>query len=383
MKSLKKIIGLLIVSGLITGIVLYPQSAVTVVQAIWTYLLVVMIAVTLHEWGHFIAMRLLGVNVVQFSIGFGKEIFGFTSKCGTRWSFSMIPLGGFVRPLSEKDPDTAKMITEENQHETLEKARLWKRLVIFSGGIIMNMLTAYVVFSTQGYMYGSLEQINTTVTEVHAESPAEQAGLQVGDKFTHVNGEIVRTYQDLQIALTLNGANESTITVENDGVTRNLKITPNVDKKTGRALMGVSINLEQVRKELNGGESITHGINETHHFVDVTITSIVKLVTGKLGIEAMSGPAGIAKITGETYEYAGMAGLFRFLAALSVLLAVFNALPILPLDGGHFLMGIIEGAKGSPVPDAIQGAFARLGFAALIMLTLYVTVFSDVNKIFG
>lgn len=447
-------------------------TALNLAQSIWTWLFVMVTAITLHEWGHFYAMRLLGVDVVQFGIGMGKELFGRTDKRGTRWSVCMFPIGGFVRPLSEKDSSTKDLITEENKHRTMEAAKVWRRMIIVSAGVVMNMLTAYVVFTGHSYLYGTIEAVNPGVQKVLENTPAERSGLRSGDKITHVNGQTIRTMQDILISLVLNGDEPSTLTVVNEGISRKVEILPDKDKD-GRPIMGIiptydievngainptvagltkadsveptTLQIGDIITQVNAtpvstpqevlsalqnngmapstlivirkGErteakvtpyldennqhrtgialtyeidksrerfvaSLSHGASEIYRFTAITFTSLGKLVTGQLSIKTMSGPVGIGKVTGDTYEKAGMNGLFKLLALISISLAIMNALPILPLDGGHFFMMIIESIKGSPVSDGFQNAFATIGIG--LFLTLFVVItFFDLGKIFG
>jgi regulator of sigma E protease len=133
---------------------------------------------------------------------------------------------------------------------------------------------------------------------------------------------------------------------------------------------------------MNFPESVQHGISEVNRYTSMTFSFLGKLVTGQLGLKTMSGPVGIAKVTGDTYKASGMPGLFQLLAIISISLAIMNILPILPLDGGHFFMQIIEAIKGSPVPDSIQNAIATVGIVSLLGLMLFITFF-DIGKIFG
>lgn len=360
--------------------ILYPEQTEAVLNSVWGWIFVMMIAVTTHEWGHFIALRIFGIQVLKFSVGFGSELIGWTDKkTGTRWSISAIPMGGYVHFLSEKDPKCE--ITDANKHLTFESAKIWQRMIVLLGGVAMNAVTAYVVIAAQGYIYGTVQQVNTTITEIHESSPAERAGLQIDDKITHVNKDEVITFQDFQVALILNGANEALLTVERNGKSKDVKITPNVTE-TGRALIGVGITYDRKQTKLDFIDSLKHGADRTVYYTDLTLTSLGKLVTGNLKIEIMAGPVGIAKVSGDTYKNAGYIGLFSLLGIISISLAIMNSLPLLPLDGGHALMLIIEKIKGSPVPDWIQVIIQWLGIFALACLVLTINFF-DVMKIIG
>jgi regulator of sigma E protease len=352
--------------------------------AVIPFLIVLTIVVFVHEMGHFLVGRWCGVGVHAFSVGFGPELFGFNDRHGTRWKLCAIPLGGYVKfygdanSASVPDPEALARMDPRERAISFPTQPLPKRAAIVAAGPIANFLLAILLFGGAIY-FGGRYEIPPRVVGVVAGSAAERAGFQPGDVIQSIDGEPVNSFMEMQRTITGSGGSSVTVTVDRGGEVRQLTATPEiVEERTpfGRHRFG-RLGLQGPKgdeaKLVHYGpfQSLKLGIYETYFVVDRTLAYIGKLITGRESADQLSGPIGIARVSGEVAKVGGVAGLIGLVALLSVSIGLLNLFPVPLLDGGHLLFYAFEAVRGRALSERAQEIGFRIGFALVIMLMLF------------
>ncbi|UYV17479.1 RIP metalloprotease RseP [Porphyrobacter sp. ULC335] len=351
--------------------------------------------VTLHELGHLLVGRLFGVKAEAFSVGFGRELAGFTDKQGTRWKLSLLPLGGYVQfkgdmnPASIPDPDAP---AEEG---SFQSAALWKRALIVAAGPVTNLLLAIGIFAAFFAIIGKPvivgEEDSRTIGAFSEGSVAEAAGLKVGDIVVAIDGRPIRDFTDLKTKVALHPSKQMVFTIERAGEQIDVPLTTaRIERKDdfgnvstegliGVAPAGGKYELEKVSVL----EAIPLGAKQSWDFTGLMVTGIQQIIMGERSVKELGGPLKIAKYSGEQMSM-GAAAFIHFAALISLNLAFINFLPIPALDGGHLMFYAAEAIRRKPVgPQATEWAY-RTGIALVLMLMVVVTVNDIVSlPIFG
>ncbi len=343
-------------------------------------LLVLGVLIIIHEFGHFLACRLSGVNVEKFSIGFGPEILHWQSKT-TRYSLSLFPLGGFVKPagesVSEVDP------TGPKKGDYLA-APLLSRIFIVVAGVAMNYILAYVLFVSI-FMMG--RPIPGTMIGGFVDGyPAKTSGLAVGDKIMKIDGKEVKTWKELTDSLETSAA-ELQVTIQRQSQSLDLKLKPRIDDvqdifghKLQVKRLGITPDPHSTEFEKFGLKQSLQAAWDTEYFLTtMTHKAIFFLLMGKLSMKTISGPIGIINMTG-TAAQLGLPYVLQLTATLSVSLAVINLLPIPALDGGHLLFLLIEGIRRKQVSLQVQEKATQVGFFLLLALMVFI-IYNDLSNI--
>jgi regulator of sigma E protease len=355
------------------------------------FLAVLTALVFVHEFGHYLVARWNGVRVEVFSIGFGPEIFGWNDKAGTRWKFSLIPLGGYVKMFG--DANAASMPAEGSEAMSAEERavafphkRLGQRAAIVAAGPIANFLFAIVVLAGLFSLVGQ-PFTPAVVGEVMSDSAAEVGGFVAGDEVVAVNGQSVERFEELQRIVALRPGEPLRFTVLRDGVAVQLQATPR------RVVLANSLGEEQEVGQLgisrSGADYIRHdpltavwqAMRETVSIVDQTFTALAQIIRGDRGTEELGGPIRIAQISGQAAEL-GIATVIYFAAVLSINLGLINLFPVPMLDGGHLLFYAIEALRGRPLGERAQEYGFRIGLALVLTLMVFVT-WNDLLRIDG
>ena len=355
------------------------------------FLAVLTALVFVHELGHYLVARWNGVRVEIFSIGFGPELFGWNDKAGTRWKFSLIPLGGYVKMFG--DANAASMPAEGGEHMSAEERavafphkRLGQRAAIVAAGPIANFIFAIVVlaglFAINGQPFTP-----AVVGEVAADSAAEAAGFQTGDRIITVDGRTIERFEELQRFVALRPEETLTFTVLRDGTEIRLRATPKRAVRTNH--LGETHEVGQLGIQRSGSEFVQHdplssvwqATRETFAIVDQTFTALGQIIRGDRGAEELGGPIRIADISGQAAEL-GLATLIYFAAVLSINLGLINLFPVPMLDGGHLLFYAIEAVRGRPLGERAQEYGFRIGLALVLTLMVFVT-WNDLLRIDG
>jgi regulator of sigma E protease len=350
------------------------------------FLFVITVIVFFHELGHFLVARWVGVRVETFSVGFGREIFGFTDRKGTRWKVSWIPLGGYVKFFGDENaasaPDREKLAKMDavERAGAFEHKSLPRRAAVVAAGPIANFLLAIVIFSSIFYFMGRTVTA-PMVDEIQAGSAAEQAGFMVGDRITSINGDPVEAFSDLTRIVRLSAGRVLTIEVERDGEIVILEATPEaaeIEDQFGGTqtvgLLGIKRNVQNdlIVEEYGLVESVSKGTMETWFFVKNTMIALGGIVAGDQAADQLGGPLRIAQISGQVAAVS-IPALINLAAILSVGIGLINLFPIPMLDGGHLLYYAIEAVRGKPLSEKMQDLGFRVGFALVIGLMLFVT----------
>ncbi len=353
-------------------------------------LIVLTAVVFVHEMGHFLVARWCGIRVAAFSIGFGRELFGFNDRHGTRWKLSAIPLGGYVRfegddnAASVPDPEAMAATPLTERRGLFHFAPLWKRVAVVAAGPAANFILAIVVFAAVFAIVGR-SHIPPIVGEVEAGSPADQAGFLKGDRIVSVDGESVDSFSDLQDIVIRSAGEHLAVVVERQDERLTLSAVPQqkeVADITGRKHLISILGLKSGVADFGRDDPITaisEGTRETWRVVHTTMSYLGHLVTGRESPNQLSGVVGIAQVTG---AIPSLPGRIYLTALLSVSIGLFNLFPIPMLDGGHLLFYLIEAIRGRPLSARVQDLGFRIGFALVIMLFIFVT-FNDIANISG
>lgn len=348
------------------------------------FLLVIGPLVFIHEMGHYLVGRWFGVHAETFSIGFGKELFAWHDKRGTRWRLAAFPLGGYVKfagdmnAASQSDPAWLEMPPHE-RNRTFQSKSVGKRALIVLAGPLVNLIFAALVLGGFAYAYG--ENVTpATVTAIEANSAADRAGLEPGDRIRAVDGVEVELFPELrQIIVTKLPGEEVTLTVERDGVERVMPVTIGEIVEVDRfgnefryGALGVR-SLESVSQPVGILEAPVVGVRRTGELIGMMASGLVDIITGRRSLDELGGPLKIAQISGEQAAL-GPEALIAFIAIISINLGFINLLPIPMLDGGHLFFYGIEAIQRRPVSPRFQEYAFRSGLALLLGLMIFVTL---------
>ncbi|MBU6338804.1 MAG: RIP metalloprotease RseP [Rickettsiales bacterium] len=362
-----------------------------VLQNIFSFILIISLIVFIHEFGHFYVARLCGVKIDAFAIGFGKELFGFDDKKGTRWKFCLIPLGGYVKMFGDKngasmpDLEVLKYMSEDDKKKSFLFKNVYQRIAIVSAGPIANFLLAITIF-TFLFQVNGLTKVLPIISEVIEKSAADNAGLKKGDKILALEGKEIQDFEEIREVVSQSADRELLLKVSRNGEVIEVKVTPKSkltkdlfgnEIKVG--LLGVS-STEISHQNLNLSQSFIEANKETYHVSIAIFKAIGELITGRRSVEELGGPIKIAQYTGKTVEM-GVVAVLWFMAMISTNLGVMNLLPVPVLDGGHLFYYFIEAIFRKPLPQKVQQMGFQLGFSLVMALMLF-TTFNDIRNLF-
>lgn len=340
------------------------------------------VLIFVHELGHFLTAKSLGVGVLKFSLGFGPKLAG--RKVGeTEYMISMVPLGGYVKLLGESDTDD---VLPQDEKRSFVKQHVWKKIVIVVAGPLFNFLFAILAYAMISMI--GMPNLTTDIGSVQAGSPAEAAGIRAGDNVVSIDGRGVERWGDLADMIAKSGGREITVTLKRDGATVNLGVKP--EKVKGKNYFGEDVDIWKIgvgasenvfTYRQNPIRAAWTGIEWTWTITKLTILSLVKMVQGDVSPDNLGGPIMIAQMAGASVKK-GILNYVIFMALLSVNLAVLNLFPIPVLDGGHLLFFLIELVTGREVNIKWRERAQQVGFFILVMLMIFV-FYNDIMRIFG
>jgi regulator of sigma E protease len=351
------------------------------------FLFVLTIVVFVHELGHFLVGRWCGVDVKTFSIGFGREIFGFNDRHGTRWRFALIPLGGYVKfsgdadASSTPDGEAVASMSPEERERSFPAQSVGERTAIVAAGPIANFLLAIAIFAGTAYAFGK-PVLAPRIEVVTPGGAAERAGIKAGDLIRKVDDREVKSFGDLQRLISIRPGETLPLTLERDGATMLLTVTPDLVETAsalGKQRLGI-IGVQATSKPSDWTtqhftllESLRLGVSETWFVVERTYDYIAKLIKGKESTDQLSGPIRIAQVSGMVASSGGLLALINLAAILSVSIGLMNLFPVPMLDGGHLMFYAVEAARGRPLSERAQEIGFRVGLGLVLMLMLFVT----------
>ena len=358
------------------------------------FLILLTIVVFIHEYGHYYFARKYGVGVTAFSVGFGKELFGWTDKNGTRWKFSAIPFGGYVKFFGDHNvfsdfnkEELRKQYSEEDQKKLLAFKPLYQRNLIAFGGPLANFILAFVIFLSV-FMFVGKDFTPATIAEVKKESPAEIYGLKKNDILLNIDGNKVESVMDVAKFITLSNDDfvEFIVLRNNDEYT--LKVKPNLVESTDdfgnpfeKRMVGIQIraNNNTINHVKLGPTKAAYYSAKEIIFVSQKTLSMMWGYIQKLwgkgygDVRQLGGPIKIAQISGDVAKM-GLLPFVIIIAYISISLGLFNLFPIPLLDGGHIALNTIEGIRGKEFNKGTIDTTFRIGFSIVITLMVFTTI---------
>jgi regulator of sigma E protease len=341
------------------------------------------ILIFVHEFGHFLLAKLLGVKVQAFSLGFPPKLISKTWG-ETEYRLSVIPLGGYVKLLGENPDDE---VAPEEEHRSFSHHPLWHRALIVLAGPGFNLLFAVLALSLT-FAISGIPYLIPKVGEVMPDSPAAQAGLKKDDLVTAIDGKTITRWEELVTTVRLSAERPLALAVKRGEAELTLTITPKrmettniFGQKVSAVLIGVASSEHYAVDRVNPLTAFTTGAAYTGRIVEITVLSLWKLLTQEIPITTLGGPILIAQVAGKQAEQ-GINSLVHFMALLSVNLTLLNLLPIPILDGGHLVFILWEAVRGKPLAMKHREMAQALGLM-LILALMVVVFYQDLQRLFS
>ena len=359
------------------------------------FIVLILVVVFIHEYGHYYFAKKYGVGVTDFSIGFGKEIFGWNDKSGTRWKICWIPLGGYVKFFGDRNvfsqADQEKILEkydEEDRQKLFVLKPLYQRVLIVFGGPLANFLLALVIFFSI-YTFVGKDFTPAVINEVQEDSPAMVGGLKQNDIILEIDGNEVQSIMDVSKYITMSTSDFIDFKVKRSYEELLLQIKPdtvlsedNLGNKLNKRIVGIKLgayNNEINHVKLGPAKAIYHAAREVYYVSVSSLKYIGGMIVGKADTSQLGGPIRIAKISGQVAEF-GVLAFISMMAYISISLGLVNLFPIPLLDGGHLMFYAFEKALGRPLSQKTQEGFFRIGIFILISL-MFFTTFNDLKDL--
>jgi regulator of sigma E protease len=361
------------------------------ILTIIVFLIILAVLVLVHEFGHFIIAKAFGIRVDEFALGFPPKIFSF-KKGETEYVINAVPFGGYVKIFGENGE-------EEGERSFVNKSK-WIQVAVLLAGITFNVLFAWVLFSTSfvagftapadSYDSAGIQNVHLAITDISANSPAKNAGLQAGDVITSLQVEGSDKVEGQQLTVekaqqTIAGSAGKSITVgyTDSGAAKTVSVTAISGVVPNKVAIGIAMDLLgtmrlPIHKAVWQGGKLT--FLSTKAIVIGLWNFFKQIFVGHADFSQVSGPVGIVSLVGEASRF-GFFYLLSFTALISLNLAVINVLPFPALDGGRIFFVIIEAIKGSAIKPKVANMINTIGFAILLLLMLIVT-YKDIAKLF-
>lgn len=357
------------------------------------FLIVLTILVFIHELGHYLVARWNGVKIEVFSIGFGPEIFGWTDKAETRWKFSLIPLGGYVRMYgdadgsSRADSDTLSAMEAAERSKTLHGKRVGQRIAVVAAGPAANYILALVLM-TGIFAISGQPIVNNKIVGVLEGSVGAKLGLQKDDRITKINDNPVHTFEEIRALVPPLKGQDIKLTIERfeaGATTSSTIITTGkmsqLDSKTNELTptpyLGILPGALDYKK-LGFFDAFTQSAQTIYKMTVDTLASLGQMIVGNRSSNELVGIIGMGKIAGESAK-SGLTDFFWFMALLSINLGLVNLLPIPVLDGGHLVFYTIEAIRGKPVSAKVQEKAFMVGLA-IVLFAMFLSTKNDLVR---
>ena len=346
-----------------------------------SFLVVLGILIFVHEFGHFIVARWLGVGVTKFSFGFGPKLAGVT-RGETEYLISAIPLGGYVKLVGENDEEE---VSPEERDRAFYGKPVWVKMAIVSAGPIANLVFAFLVFWV--VFQGGVPALTPKIGDVMPDTPAARAGIEAGDLVVRIGEREITTWEELAAGIQESGAGKVlAMTVRRGEKEIRVTVTPEIreglsifGEKIDGPKIGVVASKEVIQRKINPVAAISRAAEETWRIITLTVLTVVKLVMRVLPSDTLGGPILIAQIAGDQARQ-GISPFAYFLGLLSVNLGILNLLPIPILDGGHILFFSIEALRRKPLSPQARMMAQHVGLAVILMLTALV-FYNDIARL--
>ena len=359
------------------------------------FIVLILIVVFIHEYGHYYFAKRYGVGVTDFSIGFGKEIFGWNDKSGTRWKVCWIPLGGYVKFFGDRNvfsqADQEKIIEkydEDDRQKLFVLKPLYQRVLIVFGGPLANFLLALAIFFSI-YTFVGKDFTPAVINEVQKDSPAMVGGLKQNDIILEIDGNEVKSIMDVSKYITMSTDDIIDFKVKRSYDELILKIKPdtvlsedNLGNQINKRMVGIKLgayNNEINHVKLGPAKAIYYAANEVYYVGISSLKYIGAMIFGNADTSQLGGPIRIAKISGQVADI-GLLAFISMMAYISISLGLVNLFPIPMLDGGHLMFYAFEKVLGRPLSQKTQEGFFRIGMFLLISL-MFFTTFNDLKDL--
>jgi regulator of sigma E protease len=359
------------------------------------FIALIVVVVFIHEYGHYYFAKRFGVGVTDFSIGFGKEMFGWNDKSGTRWKVCVIPLGGYVKFFGDRNvysqADNEKIIKEyskEDQDKLFVLKPLYQRALIVFGGPLANFLLAILIFFSV-YTFAGKDFTPAVINEVQKDSPAMVAGLKDNDIIVSIDENKVKSIMEVSKFIMMSTDEFINFTVNRYDQNLTFKVKPNIvesednlGNKINKRMVGIKLgayNNEVNHVKLGPAKALFYAVNEVYYVSVSSLKYIGSMITGSGDSSQLGGPIRIAKISGQVAEF-GILPFISLMAYISISLGLINLFPIPMLDGGHLMFYGIEKLLGRPLTQKTQEGFFRIGLFLLLLL-MFFTTFNDLKDV--
>jgi len=359
------------------------------------FIILILIVVFIHEYGHYYFAKKYGVGVTDFSIGFGKEILGWNDKSGTRWKICWIPLGGYVKFFGDRNvfsqadqEELLKKYNKEDQEKLFVTKPLYQRSLIVFGGPLANFLLAIVIFLSI-YMFIGKDFTPALIDEVQKDSPAEIAGLMKNDVIIEIDNNKVESILDVSKYIAMSTSEYLDFKISRYDEQILFKVKPNLvpsednlGNKINKRMVGIKIvpyNNEINHVKLGPAQALIQSVKEVYFVTTSSLKYLGSMLIGKGDSSQLGGPIRIAKISGQVAEF-GIIPFLSMMAYISISLGLINLFPIPMLDGGHLMFYGIEKVLGRPLSQKTQEGFFRIGMFLLLSLMFFAT-FNDLKDI--
>ena len=357
-------------------------------NSILPFIVLILVVVFIHEYGHYYFAKKYGVKVTDFSIGFGKELFGWNDKLGTRWKICWIPLGGYVKFFGDRNvfsqsdqEEIIKKYTEEERKKLFILKPLYQRSLIVAAGPIANFILAVVIFLFI-YMFVGKDFTPAVINEVQKDSPAEVAGLMKNDVILEIDGTEVKSILDVSKLITMSTSDFIDFKVSRYDQDVLLKVKPNIvetednlGNKINKRMIGIMLgpyNNKINHVKLGPAKALYYSLNEVYFVTISSLKYLGSILTGSGDSSQLGGPIRIAKITGQVAEL-GIIPFLSIMAYISISLGLINLFPIPLLDGGHLMFYGFEKILGRPLSQKTQEGFFRIGMFLLLFIMFFAT----------
>ncbi|MGB9792710.1 MAG: RIP metalloprotease RseP [Thermacetogeniaceae bacterium] len=327
--------------------------------------------IVVHELGHFVVAKIVGIHVDEFSIGFGPKLISIKStKDQTMYSLRLFPLGGYVK-MAGMEPDDERI-------DGFNKKPLKARFAVVSAGSITNFFVAIVLFIIVFSVIGiPIPSTANVVGDVIPGSPADKAGLRAGDRILRVNDIDTPTWNDIATKIHYSDGRKINLMIERNGRERFIEVTPQYNPKTQTSQIGIKQVIKWEKQSFT--RAVMLGLERAFGFSKLILVGIYGMITGSIPPNEITGPVGITQMIGDAARE-GLGYLLSFTAILGINLAIVNLLPIPSLDGSRLLFLCIEGIRGKPIDPQKENLIHLIGLALLMVLFLLIT-YNDILRL--
>lgn len=337
-------------------------------------LLIFSLIIIIHELGHFLLAKKNGICVTEFSVGMGPRLVSFV-RGETRYSLKLLPFGGSCMMLGEDE--------SSDDDRAFGKKPVWARISVIAAGPIFNFILAFILSL---FIVGSIGYDAPIIQEVMDGYPAQEVGMQAGDKIVRINNDKINLYREVSVYVQLNQGKTTDIVYERDGVQHSVTLVPKLDEETGTYLFGFKGSGTRIKG--NAITTIKYSAYEVKYWINLTVKSLGMIFEGKVTTDDVQGPVGMVNMIGDKYEESKSDGAFyvwlnmlNISIWLSANLGVMNLLPLPALDGGRLVFLLLEAIRGKAINQEKEGMVHFIGLMLLMALMVFV-MFNDIKRLF-